>query len=256
MWEVDTEKCLRTLEGHTRLIVSVVFSPNCRFALSASRDNTINFWEFDWENEYDPNCDPNLKRRRREDAIKSAKTKLRFAEAGPRPDDGRALSGPTIVEEADSSENGLVQQIGTLQAVREIEAKKYATIYKQIRNSVDGGLHQQNVSLLLSCYVDETMTDLCKFKGLRVFWDSTPAGMEELVRDQEFDIALELPPQSNQYPLRDIVLKYRKKTKIILCLRQEAMPSEFEFRRAGFHAVIAAPFDLPQLLNKINELMG
>ena len=41
-------KCLRTFEGHTNWVTSVVFGPDGRFALSGSADQAIRLWDLDW----------------------------------------------------------------------------------------------------------------------------------------------------------------------------------------------------------------
>jgi WD40 repeat protein len=62
LWNVATGQCPRIFEGHYGGVSSVAFSPDGRFALSGSHDMTLKLWELDWEYEYDPNHDPELKR--------------------------------------------------------------------------------------------------------------------------------------------------------------------------------------------------
>jgi WD40 repeat protein len=45
LWELATGKELRSFSGHTGSVASVAFSPNGRFALSGSWDNTLKLWE-------------------------------------------------------------------------------------------------------------------------------------------------------------------------------------------------------------------
>ncbi|MCS6968078.1 MAG: serine/threonine-protein kinase [Cytophagales bacterium] len=43
--KTNGERCLCTLEGHTDVVRSVAFSPNGRYALSGSDDNTLKLWD-------------------------------------------------------------------------------------------------------------------------------------------------------------------------------------------------------------------
>lgn len=49
LWDVEREAFARTLEGHTRAINSVTFSPNGKFLASGSEDNTVMIWKMDAE---------------------------------------------------------------------------------------------------------------------------------------------------------------------------------------------------------------
>jgi tetratricopeptide (TPR) repeat protein len=45
LWDADTAKELRQFKGHTEGVLSAVFSPDGRQALSSSNDNTIRLWD-------------------------------------------------------------------------------------------------------------------------------------------------------------------------------------------------------------------
>ncbi len=45
LWDVATGEELRSFSGHTDKVQSVVFSPDGRFALSGSQDNTMKLWD-------------------------------------------------------------------------------------------------------------------------------------------------------------------------------------------------------------------
>lgn len=40
-------KCIKTLEGHTKGVRSVAFSPDGKHIVSGSNDNTIKIWEIE-----------------------------------------------------------------------------------------------------------------------------------------------------------------------------------------------------------------
>ena len=51
IWEVATERELRTLTGHSDVVRSVVYSPDGRYLASGSDDDTLTIWEVATGNE-------------------------------------------------------------------------------------------------------------------------------------------------------------------------------------------------------------
>ena len=45
LWDLMAGTELRTLTGRTGAVMSIVFSPDGRFALSGSDDNTLKLWD-------------------------------------------------------------------------------------------------------------------------------------------------------------------------------------------------------------------
>jgi small GTP-binding protein len=45
VWDVETGRCLRVLEGHTNVVWRVAWSPDQRRALSGAGDNTVRVWD-------------------------------------------------------------------------------------------------------------------------------------------------------------------------------------------------------------------
>ena len=50
LWDLETGRCLRVLEGHTSQVVSVAWSVDQRRALSASFDQTVRLWDLEMGN--------------------------------------------------------------------------------------------------------------------------------------------------------------------------------------------------------------
>jgi WD40 repeat protein len=49
VWELDTGRCLRTLEGHHAILSGLAISSDAGRVLTAALDRTVRIWELDWE---------------------------------------------------------------------------------------------------------------------------------------------------------------------------------------------------------------
>lgn len=47
IWDAESGKCIKTLEGHTKGVRSIAFSPDGKHIVSGSNDNTIKIWEIE-----------------------------------------------------------------------------------------------------------------------------------------------------------------------------------------------------------------
>ncbi|MDP6505668.1 MAG: hypothetical protein QF886_18750, partial [Planctomycetota bacterium] len=52
LWSMTSGKMLRSFEGHTKELKAIKFSPDGRYALSGSSDQTVLLWELDWDFEF------------------------------------------------------------------------------------------------------------------------------------------------------------------------------------------------------------
>jgi WD40 repeat protein len=52
VWSVESGKCLREFQGHSKEITAAEFSSNGRLVISSSVDGTVMIWEVDWDWEF------------------------------------------------------------------------------------------------------------------------------------------------------------------------------------------------------------
>lgn len=46
IWDINSARCIKTFEGHSESITSLLFTPDGEKLISSSFDGTIKFWEF------------------------------------------------------------------------------------------------------------------------------------------------------------------------------------------------------------------
>ena len=52
LWNVNTGKCLKSLEGHEKIVTSVGYSPDGKRLISTSLDKTVRIWDIETNNTY------------------------------------------------------------------------------------------------------------------------------------------------------------------------------------------------------------
>ena len=64
IWDVDTGKCIRSIEGHEGEVTAGALSRDGKWLLSSGRDGTLIVWAMDWELEGEPsdNVDESIRR--------------------------------------------------------------------------------------------------------------------------------------------------------------------------------------------------
>ncbi len=51
LWNVESEKVLTTLQGHSSFVWCVAFSPDGKYLASGSNDNTVKLWNVESQKE-------------------------------------------------------------------------------------------------------------------------------------------------------------------------------------------------------------
>lgn len=45
IWDLESKKCIKTFVGHEHWVTALSFSPNNKYLISGSRDETIKMWD-------------------------------------------------------------------------------------------------------------------------------------------------------------------------------------------------------------------
>ncbi len=51
LWSVESQKEVTTLQGHSKYVLSIVFSPDGKYLASGSWDNTVKLWSIESQRE-------------------------------------------------------------------------------------------------------------------------------------------------------------------------------------------------------------
>ncbi len=104
-------------------------------------------------------------------------------------------------------------------------------------------MNSNNIKLLLSYYLDENFKMLFDPLGYDVLWAETSEETEKMIKDNhDIDIALEWQHGAEDYPIRDLLQKYKRSTKVILALNwNNEKPANL--RNLGYFDAIDVPLD-------------
>lgn len=107
--------------------------------------------------------------------------------------------------------------------------------------------HGGMISLLLPYYLDETFSEAFQDLGLRVLGGHSRETTKRVVMENEPDVAIEWQHGRNDFPIRDLLREYRRKTPVVLSLNWNgSLPDNFE--ELGYMGYVNVPFKTSELL--------
>ena len=109
----------------------------------------------------------------------------------------------------------------------------------------------KSITLLLPSYLDETFIHFFNSMGLAVIHSYHPEVLEEEVRQFHIDLALEWQHGLEDYPIRDLLRRYKKSVPIFLCLNWSGAPSNVS--DLGYQDYLNVPWKIDELINKFYE---
>jgi len=106
---------------------------------------------------------------------------------------------------------------------------------------------KDNLSLLLPYYLDKTFSEIFREIGFEVFWADNRADTEKVIIENEPDLAIEWRYGDDDFPIRDLLRKYRRRTPIFLALNWGGpLPDPGEIGCTGY---IDVPFKMMELMD-------
>ena len=86
-----------------------------------------------------------------------------------------------------------------------------------------------SISLLMPYYLDDTIIRIFREIGFEIFWADNAKDTEEIIIDNEPDLAIEWQHGSDDFPIRDLLRKHGRKTPVILLLNWNgSMPGDLK----------------------------
>ena len=116
-------------------------------------------------------------------------------------------------------------------------------------------IEKDKISLLLPYYLDHNFSDLFQDYGFRVFWASKREDAEKIVAENEPDIAIEWQYGPNDYPIRDMLRKYGRRTPVILALNWNNLLPHDDPREIGYAGYCDVPFNLDELMSLFYKVL-
>ena len=108
-------------------------------------------------------------------------------------------------------------------------------------------LFREKLNILLPGRLNDTFPYIFyEYFGCKVLWDNNESNLEEMVRDNEFDIAFEWQYGHDDHTVLDLVKKYNKKAKVVVLLNWNGqIPADY--KEVGYFTYMDTPFKLADL---------
>jgi hypothetical protein len=111
-----------------------------------------------------------------------------------------------------------------------------------------------SISLLLPYYLDEAFRYLFERIGFSVIHSNEKDVLEAAVRSSHIDIALEWQHGREDYTIRNLLRKYRKRIPILLCLNWDGQFPR-NFLSQGYQDYLDVPWTTDELMRKFYKVL-
>ena len=112
----------------------------------------------------------------------------------------------------------------------------------------------KTITLLLPWYLVETFIHFFNSMGFSVIHSYSPEILEREINQFHIDLALEWQHGPQDYPIRDLLRKCKKKVPIFLSLNWNGrVPSNFS--NLGYQDYLSVPWEIDELLGKFCEVL-
>jgi len=112
------------------------------------------------------------------------------------------------------------------------------------------------ISLLLPYYLDEIFVDIYQDVGFEVLWADNREETEKIIMENEPDLAMEWQRGPYDFPIRDLLTKYGRRTPVILLLNWNgSLPEGVEDVKEVGCAGYANPFKMDEIIGQFLNVL-
>ncbi len=110
------------------------------------------------------------------------------------------------------------------------------------------------ITVLLSFYLVEEFKECFEQLGYNVIWADNKEELEEKIRKNKIDIALEWQHSRTDYTILNLVRKYYEDVPVLLALNWNGQPPE-NFDELDYADVLSTPFTAEELREKFSKVI-
>ena len=126
---------------------------------------------------------------------------------------------------------------------------------KQLYRPSGATAQDEEITLLLPYYVDESFQGIFEDLGFTVIWAQNQNELEELLKDRDPDLAIEWQHGERDFTIRNLLRKHGKETMTFLALNWNGKrPSNFE--SLGYIDVLGVPFKIFEIKLKFYHVLS